>query len=56
LLEDANLTLPPCIPLASIGPITTQTLRDLGHPATIEAAEPTIPALVQALLDHFSTG
>jgi uroporphyrinogen-III synthase len=56
LLEDANLTLPSGVPLASIGPVTSQTLRDLGHPPTIEAAEPTIPALVQALLDHFSTG
>ena len=54
LLEDANLTLPTGILLASIGPITTQTLRDLGHPPAIEAAEPTIPALVQALQDHFS--
>jgi uroporphyrinogen-III synthase len=50
LLETANLTLPPGIVLASIGPITSQTLRDLGHEATIEAPEPTIPALIQSLL------
>ena len=49
LLEAANLTLPPTITLASIGPITSQALRDLGHPPTLEAAEPTIPALVQTL-------
>ncbi|RSL14983.1 uroporphyrinogen-III synthase [Edaphobacter aggregans] len=49
LLEAANLTLPPAITLASIGPITSQTLRDLGHPPTLEAPEPTIPALVQIL-------
>ncbi|HTC74752.1 MAG TPA: uroporphyrinogen-III synthase [Edaphobacter sp.] len=55
LLEAANLPLPPTIPLASIGPITSQTLRDLGHPPTIEAAEPTIPALVEALQASFST-
>jgi uroporphyrinogen-III synthase len=54
LLEAANLTLPPNITLASIGPITSEALRDLGHPPTIEAAEPTIPALVQSLLTHFS--
>ena len=54
LLEAANLTLPPNITLASIGPITSQTLRDLGHDPTIEASEPTIPALIQSLLNHFT--
>jgi uroporphyrinogen-III synthase len=54
LLEAANLILPTTISLASIGPITSQTLRDLGHPSTIEASEPTIPALVQSLLSHLS--
>ncbi len=54
LLEAANLTLPPSITLASIGPITSETLRDLGHPPTIEAPEPTISALVQSLAAHFS--
>jgi uroporphyrinogen-III synthase len=54
LLEAANLTLPPSITLASIGPITSEALRDLGHPATIEAAEPTIPALIQSLLSHLA--
>jgi len=50
LLSEANLTLPPEILRASIGPITSQTLRDLGHPPHLEAAEPTIPALVQILV------
>jgi uroporphyrinogen-III synthase len=54
LLEAANLTLPPNLVLASIGPITSETLRDIGHPPTIEAAESTIPALVQALANFFS--
>ena len=49
LLDAANLTLPSTITLASIGPITSQTLRDLGHPPTLEAPEPTIPALIQTL-------
>lgn len=53
LLEAANLTLPPGITRASIGPITSKTLRDLGLPAQLEAAEPTIPALVTALSTHF---
>jgi uroporphyrinogen-III synthase len=54
LLEAANLTLPATIALASIGPITSKTLRDLGYQPTIEAPEPTIPALVQSLLIHLS--
>jgi uroporphyrinogen-III synthase len=54
LLEAANLVLPPGITLASIGPITTQALLDLGYPPTVEAAEPTIPALVQSLSNHFA--
>ena len=54
LLEAANLTLPPNITLASIGPITSQALRDLGHEPTIEADEPTIPALIQSLQNHLS--
>jgi uroporphyrinogen-III synthase len=54
LLEAADLTLPPAVVLASIGPITTTALRDLGHTPQIEATEPTIPALVQALKTHFA--
>ncbi len=52
LLEAANLTLPPTITLASIGPITSQALRDLNHPPTLEAPEPAIPALVQTLAQN----
>ncbi|HEX7158239.1 MAG TPA: uroporphyrinogen-III synthase [Edaphobacter sp.] len=54
LLEAANLTLPPAIALASIGPITSQALRELGLTATVESGEPTIPALVQTLADFFT--
>jgi uroporphyrinogen-III synthase len=54
LLEAANLKLAPNIVLASIGPITSQALRDLGHEPSIEAAEPTIPALVESLLTRLS--
>jgi uroporphyrinogen-III synthase len=54
LLEAANLTLPPNITLASIGPITSQALRDLGYEPTVEAKEPTIPALIQSLQNHLS--
>jgi uroporphyrinogen-III synthase len=54
LLEAANLALPPNITLASIGPVTSQALRELGHPPTIEAPEPTIPALIQSLQNRLS--
>jgi uroporphyrinogen-III synthase len=35
--------------LASIGPVTSSTLRELGFPVDIEAAEYTIPGLIQAI-------
>jgi uroporphyrinogen III methyltransferase/synthase len=37
------------IRLASIGPITSSTLRELGLPVDIEATEYTIPGLIKAL-------
>jgi uroporphyrinogen-III synthase len=54
LLEAAGLTLPASVARASIGPITSEALRDLGIPAHVEAAEATIPSLAAALTDHFS--
>jgi len=54
LLEDAGLILPPGIALASIGPITSQALRELGYEPTIEAREATISALVEALESLFA--
>lgn len=54
LLQAANLTLPPGIVLASIGPITSQTLRELGLTPTLEAPQSTIPALIQTLTTHFA--
>ncbi|MBR9985209.1 MAG: uroporphyrinogen-III C-methyltransferase [Desulfosarcina sp.] len=38
--------------VASIGPITSQTARDLGLSVTIEADTYTIPGLIQAILNH----
>lgn len=64
LLEAARLTLPPDPPItpsaahpishktilrASIGPITSTTLRNLGYPPHLESPESTIPSLVQTL-------
>ncbi|HXW12977.1 MAG TPA: uroporphyrinogen-III C-methyltransferase [Terriglobia bacterium] len=40
--------------IASIGPITSQTLRKLGFGVTFEAQESTMAGLVQAIQDHFS--
>ena len=39
--------------IASIGPITSQTIRKLGLTVTIEAKQSTIPGLVRAIKRHF---
>lgn len=49
LLDAAGLTLPTRVVRASIGPITSRALVELGLPAHVEAVEPTIPALVAAV-------
>jgi uroporphyrinogen III methyltransferase/synthase len=38
------------ITVASIGPITSQTARDLGLSVTVEAKTYTVPGLIQAIL------
>ena len=55
LLDAAGLTLPPIILRASIGPITSQTLRDLGFPPHIEAGEPSVPSLVTAVIKRLKS-
>ena len=52
LLESIGLTIPPGITLASIGPITSATLRELGHKPTLEAPEPTVEALTHTIASH----
>jgi uroporphyrinogen III methyltransferase / synthase len=37
--------------MASIGPVTSATLKELGLPVDIEAREFTIPGLVTAIVD-----
>ena len=58
LLESSGVTPPAGILRASIGPITSRALRELGLPPQIEAGESTIPALIDALtaalIAHFS--
>jgi uroporphyrinogen III methyltransferase / synthase len=41
------------LPVASIGPITSATVRDTGMQVTVEAETYTIPGLVDALVRHF---
>jgi uroporphyrinogen III methyltransferase/synthase len=45
-----NLPLPADVKFASIGPVTTTTLKALGHAPHIQAKEHDIPGLVQAIL------
>ncbi len=42
------------VALASIGPVTSATLRELGFPVAVEAREFTIPGLVRAIEEFFS--
>lgn len=42
------------VALASIGPVTTATLKELGLKADIKAKEFTMPGLVEAIVRHFS--
>jgi uroporphyrinogen-III synthase len=53
LLDAAGLNLPAAVVRASIGPITSRALRELGLPPHLEAPEPTIAALTAALAAHF---
>ncbi len=53
LLAEAALTLPPATVLASIGPVTSQAMRDLNLEPTLESEAATIPALVFALEQRF---
>jgi uroporphyrinogen-III synthase len=53
LFGAAGLTLPADIVRASIGPITSATLRDLGYPPQVEASEARVALLVENLVNHF---
>jgi len=43
------------IQFASIGPVTSSTLRELGLPVSVEAKEYTIPGLIRAIVAQHST-
>jgi uroporphyrinogen III methyltransferase / synthase len=50
---DLGLPLPAGIKVASIGPITSETLKARKVKIDIEAKEHSIPGLVQAILEHY---
>ncbi|MFN3406400.1 MAG: uroporphyrinogen-III C-methyltransferase [Caldimicrobium sp.] len=54
LLKEGNLKLSDRTICASIGPITSETLRKYGLEPKIEAKEYTIPGLVQAIINFYS--
>ncbi len=53
ILNSVKIELPKETVLASIGPVTSETLRKLGYEPTITAKEYTIPGLVSALVAYF---
>jgi uroporphyrinogen-III synthase len=54
LMEKSGIELTTGVVLASIGPVTTQSLRELGHSPVVEAEEHTVAGLVGALEKYFS--
>lgn len=56
LLEAAGVSLPQEILRISIGPITSQTLRDLNLPPHAEAVEANLPSLVEAVVASLGLG
>ena len=54
LLAMAGVTMPESVVLASIGPVTSESLRNLGLPPHVEAQQSTIASLVDALAAQFS--
>jgi uroporphyrinogen-III synthase len=53
LLDRAGLQLPSSILLASIGPITSRAMAELGLKPDMEANEAAIPALAQVICQYF---
>ena len=51
MLSAAGVQLGANTAVASIGPITSHTLRELGRPPDVEASEATVRALAEAMID-----
>jgi len=56
LLGDNFRELLEGVTVASIGPVTSATCRELGLPVHVEASEYTVDGLLEALLKHFAHG
>ena len=52
LVEAAGIALPHGIVRASIGPVTSATLRELGQPPQVEATQANVVSLAEALVGH----
>ena len=50
--DDRDQLLTDCV-IASIGPVTSATVRSLGMEVAVEASEPTVEALVESLKAHY---
>ena len=50
LIAQAGITVPASVKFASIGPVTSQTLTELGYEVWCEAREFTIPGLIQTII------
>ena len=55
LLEAAGCKLPESAIRASIGPITSATLTELGYPAHVEAPQATVQSLAETLVKYLAT-
>ncbi len=55
VLRASHLPLPQHVVLASIGPVTSATIRELGHTPGVEAREPSIPSLASAVASALRT-
>jgi uroporphyrinogen III methyltransferase/synthase len=51
---ELGLTLPPDIEVASIGPVTSETILAKGMKIAFEAQEHSIPGLVKAIRKHYA--
>lgn len=54
IMAESAISLPP-IKAASIGPITTQTCKELGFTIATEATVYTIPGLIEAMKNYFAS-
>jgi uroporphyrinogen III methyltransferase/synthase len=50
-----KLPMPPDLRMASIGPITSQTMRDLGLRVDVEASQYDIPGLIAAIEKYYAS-